>query len=354
MAASPQCLPQHKICLLALAALGSVAVLPAVAAPPPSPVTPELIAAAKADGRVVFYASMDIQVAEGIGKAFEAKYPGIVVQVERAGAERLLQRVAQEYAAGIHMVDVIDSTDAAHPLYWKQQGWLAPFVPEGVARLPDNARDADGFYAVDRATMAVVAYNTRLVTPTEAPKSYADLLDPKWTGKIIKANPAYAGNTLTATLILSRSLGWDYFQKLGKQRVMQVQSATEPPKKLALGERSVMFDGSEYVALSAKAHGEPLEVVYMPEGTPLVFGSAAVMKDAPHGNAARLFISFLFSREGQNYFVEKGYFRSLDAEVSAPAGQPPLAGIKTLTADPAEIEKSAEDVKRRYAEYFGI
>jgi iron(III) transport system substrate-binding protein len=350
----PLCLYRRTSQLLAIAVLGAVSTAPALAEPLPSPVTPELEVAAKADGRVIFYASMDIEVAEGIGRTFEAKYPGIVVQVERAGAERLLQRVSQEYAAGIHTVDVIDSTDAAHPLYWKQQGWLAPYVPEGVARLPANARDVDGFYAVDRATMAVVAYNTKLVTAAEAPKSYADLLDPKWAGKIIKANPAYAGNTLTATLILSRTLGWDYFQKLGRQRVMQVQSATEPPKKLALGERAVMFDGSEYVALSAKRRGQPIEIVYMPEGTPLVFGSAAIMKDAPHPNAARLFISFLFSREGQQYFVEKGYFRSLDPEVPAPAGQPPLSGIKGLTTEPADIEKNAADVKSRYAAYFGL
>jgi iron(III) transport system substrate-binding protein len=301
----------------------------------------------------VFYTAMDLEVAEGMAKAFEAKYPGIAAQVERSGSERILQRVDQEYASNIHVVDAIDSTDVAHPLYWKRQGWLVAYVPEGVTRLPDHARDADGFYAVDRATLAVLGYNTQLVTPEEAPKSYADLLDAKWMGKIVKAHPAYSGNTLTATFELSRALGWDYFKRLGQQRVMQVQSATDPPKKLVLGERRVMFDGAEYVALIARARGAPLAIVYPSEGTPMVIGSAGVMKDAPHPNAARLFISFLFSREGQQFLVEKGYYRSIHPDIVEPADRVPLSRIKVLTADPVEQEQAMDEVKRKYSEYFG-
>ena len=337
----------------ALVALSVALAAAAGAAPAPSPVTPELIAAAEKEGKVVFYNVLDLEVAEGVGRAFEAKYPGIKPQIERSGSERMLQRVAQEYASNIHLVDVIESVDIAHPLYWKRQGWLSAYVPEGAARLPGQARDVDGFYAVDRATLCIMAYNTRQVAPDQAPKSYLDLLDPKWQGKIVKASPAYSGNILTATFDLSRALGWDYFQKLGRQRVMQVQSATEPPKKVALGERPIMFDGSEYVALRAKARGAPLAVVYPSEGTPLIVGSAAVMKDAPHPNAARLFINFLFSREGQQFLVDTGQQRSLNPDVEEPADRVPLSKIKVLTTDPEEQEKAMEEVKRKYAEYFG-
>ena len=135
--------------------------------------------------------------------------------------------------------------------------------------LPAQARDAEGFYAADRATLSRGPYNTSRIAPDQAPKSYADLLDAKWQGKIVKASPAYSGNILTATFVLSRALGWDYFKKLAQQQVMQVQSATDTPKKVALGERPVMFDGSEYVALRAKARGAPLALVYPSEGTPL-------------------------------------------------------------------------------------
>jgi iron(III) transport system substrate-binding protein len=339
--------------VILLSALGACLVAAAAVAATPSPVTPELIDAAKKDGTVVFYTAMDVEVGAKLGTAFEAKYPGIHAQVERSGAERIFQRVAQEYASNIHAVDAIDSSDVVHLLYWKREGLLAQYEPEEVARWPQGARDTDGYYAANRATLSVVGYNTKLVTAEEAPKSYADLLDAKWKGKIVKAHPGYSGNIMTATFELSRALGWDYFKKLGQQQIMQVQSSTEPPKKLALGERPLMFDGNEYNALLVKQRGAPVEIVYPSEGTPLVSGSAGVMKDAPHPNAGRLFISFLFSREGQQLLVDMGQLRSFHPDVKEPADRVPLSSIKVLTADPAEQEKAVDEIKRRYAEYFG-
>jgi iron(III) transport system substrate-binding protein len=84
-----------------------------------------------------------------------------------------------------------------------------------------------------------------------------------------------------------------------------------------------------------------------------VIGSAGVMKDAPHPNAARLFISFLFSREGQQFLVEKGYYRSIHPDIVEPADRVPLSRIKLLAADPMEQEQAMDEVKRKYADYFG-
>ena len=103
-------------------------------APAAEPITPALIEAAKKEGKVVWYTSVDLPVAEKVGKAFEAKYPGIAVRVERTGAERVFQRIGQEYASNIHAVDVVNSSDAAHFIVWKRDGWLAPYVPEDVAQ----------------------------------------------------------------------------------------------------------------------------------------------------------------------------------------------------------------------------
>ncbi len=104
------------------------------AAPPAEPVTPALIEAAKKEGKVVWYTSIDLKLSEQIGKAFEAKYPGVSCRVERSGAERLLQRISQEYTANMHAVDVVNSSDASLLVYWKDQGMLAPYVPEDVAK----------------------------------------------------------------------------------------------------------------------------------------------------------------------------------------------------------------------------
>src|SRR3954462_12393496 len=103
------------------------------AAQSPGKITPELIEAAKKEGKVVWYTAVDLPVAERIGKAFEAKYPGIDLRVERSGGERIFQRIGQEYASNIHAVDVVNSSDAAHFIVWKRDGILTPFVPEDVA-----------------------------------------------------------------------------------------------------------------------------------------------------------------------------------------------------------------------------
>src|SRR6266481_5842798 len=227
------------------------------AAPEPVAITPDLIAAANKEAKVILYSSMDLPVGEKLGKAFEAKYPDIAVQIERSGSERLFQRVAQEFASNIHAADVINSSDASHFIPWKKNGWLMPFVSEDIAKyFPEQYRDPDGLFATSRLWLSSIAYNTNLVKPEDAPKSYADLLDPKWAGKMVKGHPAYSGTIMTATYQLVRELGWEYLEKLSKQRVMQVQSSTDPPKKLSLGERAVMADGNEYGIVLLKEAGQ--------------------------------------------------------------------------------------------------
>src|SRR4030088_2254088 len=149
------------------------------AAPPPSEVTPALIAAARKEGKVSFYSALELNVAERLGKTFEAKYPGIAVRVERSGAERIFQRIAQEQGSGINAVDVANSTDPAHYLDWKKNDWLQPYLPEDVAKhFPADQIDPDGMHATSCAWMEVIGYNTNLVKREDAPKSYSDLPDP--------------------------------------------------------------------------------------------------------------------------------------------------------------------------------
>ena len=275
------------------------------AAPPPTSVTPELIEAARKEGKISYYSALELNVAERLGKAFEAKYPGIAVHVERSGAERIYQRIAQEQGSGINAVDVANSTDPAHYLDWKGKDWLAPYLPDDVAKyFPEDQFDPDGTYATSCAWMEAIGYNTNLVKPEDAPKSYADLLDPKWQGKIVKAHPGYSGAIMTATFVLSRDLGWSFFEGLAKQKVMQVQSAADPPKKLLLGERAVMADGNDYNLLLGKDEGKPVEVVYPTEGAPLIIVPSGVFRSAPNPNAARLFQSFYLSAEGQQLLVD--------------------------------------------------
>jgi iron(III) transport system substrate-binding protein len=324
-------------------------------APPAVAITPGLIEAARQEAKVVFYSSMDLPVGERLGKAFEAQYPGIAVQIERSGSERLFQRVAQESASNIHAADVINSSDASHFIPWKKSGWLAPFISEDIARyFPPEYRDPDGMFATTRIWLSSIAYNTNLVKPEDAPRSFADLLDPKWAGKMVKGHPAYSGTIMTATFQMVRELGWGYFEKLARQRVMQVQSSTDPPKKLSLGERAVMADGNEYGVVLLKEAGQPVEPVYPAEGTPTISGPTGIFTTAPHPNAARLFQAWLHTRETQQFFIDFTAQYSVHAQVKSKPGRRKISDIKLMKEDAAGVEQMTEEIKTRYARLFRV
>ena len=337
-------------------ALGAVFASPArAAAPPTEAITPQLIEAAKKEGKVVYYSSMDLPVGEKLGKAFEAAFPGIQIQIERSGSERLFQRIAQEFSSNIHAADVINSSDAAHFIPWKKSGWLMPFVSEDIAKyFPEAYRDPDGTFAVSRIWLSSIAINTNLVKPEDAPKSFADLLDPKWAGKMVKGHPAYSGTIMTATFQLVRELGWGYYEKLAKQRVMQVQSSTDPPKKLSLGERAVMADGNEYGVVLLKEAGQPVEPIYPAEGTPTISGPTGIFASAPHPNAAKLFQAWLHTRETQQFFMDFTAQYSAHPQVTSKPGRRKLSDIKLMKEDPAGVEARSEEIKTRYAKLFRV
>jgi iron(III) transport system substrate-binding protein len=337
-------------------ALGAIFASPARAATPPAEaITPQLIEAARKEGKVVYYSSMDLPVGEKLGKAFEAAFPGIQIQIERSGSERLFQRIAQEFASSIHAADVINSSDAAHFIPWKKSGWLMPFVSEDIAKyFPEQYRDPDGMFAVSRIWLSSIAINTNLVKPEDAPKSFADLLDPKWAGKMVKGHPAYSGTIMTATFQTVRELGWEYYEKLAKQRVMQVQSSTDPPKKLSLGERAVMADGNEYGVVLLKEAGQPVEPIYPAEGTPTISGPTGIFASAPHPNAAKLFQAWLHTRETQQFFMDFTAQYSAHPQVTSKPGRRKLSGIKLMKEDPAGVEAQSEEIKTRYAKLFRV
>lgn len=323
-------------------------------APAPYEITPEIEAAAKEEGKVVFYTATDVAVAEKLADLFQKEHPGIQVQVERAGSERVFQRIGQEYTSGIYNADVIETSDAVHFIYFKDQGWLEPMVPKVVADLwPAEEKDEDGYFAAYRAHLSVMAYRTDLLPEADAPKTWADLLDPKYKDRMVKAHPGYSGTIMTATFVLSQALGWDWFEKLGQQNVMQVQSSTEPPKKLAQGERSVEVDGNEYNIFRLQDEGVPIKIVYPPEGTPLAVGNAGVLAEAPHKNAAKLFYAFLFSKEAQQLNSDTGGLRSFHPEVTIKEGRTPLKDIKVLESDPTKLEPEIDTIKSNYEKYFG-
>jgi iron(III) transport system substrate-binding protein len=309
--------------------------------------------AAKKEGKVVWYTSLALPSAEKVAKLFEAAHPGVKVEVHRTGSERILSRVMQELKANIKNADVVHTSDAGHFVLLKNQKLLTKYTPAGVDAFPAGFKDKDGFYYGLRATVSVIAYNTKAVPAAEAPRSWKDLLDPKWKARMVTAHPGYSGIIATHVLALVNQYGWDYFKQLAQNRLMLVQSAVDPAGVVASGERVVAVDGGEYTFYQTRKKGNPLEIVYPKEGVPLIVSPTAITSFAPHPNAARLFTDFGFSREVQQVLADSEGLYTGHPEVTYPADKPKLSDLKLLSVDPEELEKRNEEIKKRFVEFFG-
>jgi ABC-type Fe3+ transport system substrate-binding protein len=158
---------------------------------------------------------------------------------------------------------------------------------------------------------------------------------------------------MTSTYQMVRELGWPYLEKLAQQQVLQIQSATDTPKKIVLGERPLMADGNESNVLLLKETGGPIEVVYATEGTPSIVQPSAIFASAPHPNAARLFQNYLFSVEGQELFVNLGALRSMHALVRDRPGRTPYRRFrsgKTIQLRSRRRAKRSSGITRKSSE----
>jgi iron(III) transport system substrate-binding protein len=259
----------------------------------------------------------------------------------------------QEAAAGVKTVDVIHTSDAGHFVLLKEKGMLLKYAPQGTAALPAGFRDKDGFYFGMRATLSVIADNPKLISDKDAPRTWKDLLNPKWKGKMVSAHPGYSGIIMTHVLALVNLYGWDYFRDLAKNSLHVVQSANDPAGVVASGERPVGVNGAEYFYYKTQKQGNPIKIIYPSEGVPLVVSPVAVAKDAPHPNAAKLFVDYIFSKESQQLLADKEGLYTGHPQVTYPADKPKLKDLKLLSVEADELEKRNAEIKKRFIEYFG-
>jgi iron(III) transport system substrate-binding protein len=314
---------------------------------------PQLVQAARKEGKVVWHTSLALPSSTAISHYFQSKYKGIEVEVHRNGSQRVLQRFMQEATAGLKNADIVHTSDAGHFELLKDKGMLLKFTPQSVAGFPDGFKDKAGFYYGMRATLSVIAHNPKIVAEKDAPQTWKDLLNPKWSGKAVTAHPGYSGIIMTHVLALVNVYGWDYFRDLAKNKLHIVQSANDPAGVVASGERPVGVNGAEYFYYKTLKQGNPIKIIYPKEGVPLVVSPVAIAKDAPHPNAAKLFTEFIFSKESQQLLADKEGLYTGHPEVTYPADKPKLKDLKLLAADADELEKRNAEIKKRFTEFFG-
>ncbi len=250
------------------------------------------------------YTSMNIDDLEPILAKFMEKYPFIKAEYYRASGEDVLAKASTEAKAGQHFADVLEGADL-QIFQAVQEGLVAPYVSPEVAAYPEGASDPNGMWTVSRVNAVVIAYNTELVKPEEAPKSYEDLLDPKWQGKIGVEQDDVA---LMALMIEAwgEEKAMAFWTKLAEgQKPGIVKGHTELAELTMAGEYEVSPTVYSHRVEKLKKKEAPLEWVRLDP----IFSfnhMVSLAKDGPHPNAAKLFIDWFLSEEGQTIIGEIG------------------------------------------------
>lgn len=315
---------------------------------------PALVEAARKEGALSWYtAHTDGETAQATLEAFMRSYPFIKGSVIRTTAQVGYQRLLQDIKNGIANCDVYSSTDLGHDETLKAQGKFVKWVPEGAAALLPTFQGLDpgGTYYPTLAELVLPIFNSAKVKAVDAPQSWPDLLNPKWRGQVAVGHPAYSGTVGTWVVMIRKMYGWSYFERLEKNRPLIGRSVNDAVGVINSGERMVAAGPSALSQVQA-ARGNPVGLTYPTDGAAIIVSPSAVMANAPHPNAARLFVEFLLSAEHAKLSAD-GYRGPVRAGAVLQPGVVPLADVKVNRLTTAEIVAGIPEVIEQWRDTFG-
>jgi iron(III) transport system substrate-binding protein len=308
------------------------------------------LAAAKAEGKVVWYTSTPVETANKIAKLFEAQ-TGIRVELFRSGGSAILRRFLQEQQAGRVAVDVLTTSDPAASAALARKGTFVPFKPVNFEKVPDAGKDASGAHVAQRLNLITIFARSDKVPEADLPKTWTDLTDPKYKGKLVMTDPSFTALGLMVVATLSKNLGWDYYEKLRKNDIMVVQGNQQVSDMLKRGERLIAAGALDSYAADDRKAGHPIVTIYPSDGVFIIPAPTAIVKGSPNPNAAKVFAEFMLSEAAQKLFPEDGGYAAR-IDIAPPADAAPLGKLKAIPVDYDEVEKDTARVKRRFNEIF--
>jgi ABC-type Fe3+ transport system substrate-binding protein len=285
-------------------------------------ITDDLYAKAKAEGQVVFYSGGPVAPYERFAKEFEQHFPGLTVSITGGFSNVLNSKINSQLHDKKLEVDMAFFQTVQDFVAWKRQGVLLNFKPDGYDRIAPEFRDPDGAFTTTKVNAITYAYNTKLVPDGDVPKSALDFLKPQFSGKLITCYPADDDATLYLFDTIVKKYGWSYVDRYMANKPNFVQGHLNVARSVGSGESIVTLDGTSSVDDVART-GQPVASVFSAEDpTPLFTVTAGIFKDAPHPNAARLFLTWFMAKEQQSRI---GVF-------SARTDVPPPKGLKPLSS----------------------
>ena len=301
--------------------------------------------AAKREGTVVWYSSL-VGLSDKVAELFEQR-TGIKVQLYNAASGKVISKIETERKAGLVLADVIHHTSLYDVIRWKNGKLLASIPLDEKASFARMEIDPDGAWFALRNLTSGIAYNKNRIAPIDVPRSWKDLLDPKFDRKIAYMSPSLSGMPQYTVKMLVDIYGWDYYKQLAKLRPHMVESDGNAINMVISGEVPIAGTIAAYNALNASYKGQPVGIVFPTEGVPVAIAPVVVLQNAPHPSAAALFYQFLASKE-VGELLSKGGLLSGRSDVEPPRGQPKLEELKPYFADLGWLAKN----ERRMADQF--
>jgi iron(III) transport system substrate-binding protein len=327
------------ICVIALAAGGG-----------PGRAADVDAAAARKEGRVVWYTSTPIETAQKIAKLFESE-TGIKVEMFRSGGSAIVRRFMQEQQAGRLAADVMTTSDPAATAALARKGAFVAFKPRNFDRIVEEGRDKDGYFVAQRLNLMTIYVRSDKVAEADRPKTWTDLLDPRHKGKLIMTDPSFTALQLMVVGTLSKSLGWDYYEKLRKNDIMIVQGNQQVSDNIKRGERLIAVGALDSYAADERRAGHPIVTILPADGTFVIPAPTVVIKGSPNPNAAKLFAEFMISDPVQSLFPADGGYAARK-DIPPPADGVALDRIKIIPVDYDYVEKESTRIKKRFNEVF--
>lgn len=280
-------------------------------------------AKAKEKEHVMIYTSIYPDIIELMKPVLEKKFPDITVEWFQGGTESVVTKITGEIEAKSIEADLLMVADPSYYLTLQKQDLLAKH--DFAERSKTTMKDAEGYWTGVRISNMIIAYNSNLVTEADAPKSFEDLLDPKWQGKIAMPSPLLSGTAFVAAGALSEKYGWEYFEKLKANGVVVEKGNSAVQSKLLTGEYAVAMILEENILKLADA-GEPVKVVYPTDGTIVIPSPIAMFKASKNQDASKKIMEWFLTTEGQELVV-KGWMHSVREDVTSPKGADALSSF---------------------------
>lgn len=303
-----------------------------------------------AEGRLVVYTSQPNADAQATVDAFTAAHPDVEVEWVRDGTTQMMARLATEFEAGNPQPDILLIADMVTMEGLKQEGRLMAHTDADTSAYDDGLMDPEGYYFSTKLITTGIVYNT---AAPFVPESWMDLVSEEAAGQVRIPSPLTSGAALIhlETLTSNLDAGWGYYETLAENDTIAAGGNGGTFNAVAGGEQlfGMVVD---FLAIRERANGAPVEFVFPTEGVSAVTEPVAILSTAQNPDAAKAFVDFLLSAEGQQLAADQGYVPAHPA-IELPAGFPSRDAITVMSFDPAQALANSEDNRIRFADMFG-